>query len=276
MKKRFLRLIRKFWKKLLGGGILVAFATAWIQGAVPIGWSLERVTVCIESTWPDKSPSPGGGFLIVLSWFENDYHGQNGKLVERAFRGVDGITLRRSCAKVKASGAKNEWQPAMQEGARAVLDDWQGDLALVGEVTQSHETLGLWFVPRLGKGTLDRGDMPYTLRNASLGADFHEHLRAQITAVALAAVAPLADTEARGHVLDKGLREAIEKLSVLLERPPIDRPDHLSALHQASAVALQALSEREGGTAHLGACAVGKLTTICSSRRSFVTTTYGV
>ena len=36
------------------------------------------------------------------------------------------------------------------------------------------------------------------------------------------------------------------------------------------------LRSREACDAALGACAVGKLTTICSSIRSFVTTTYGV
>ena len=138
---------------------------------------------------------------------------------------------------------ENEWQPGMRQGAHAELDDWQGDLALVGEINESHEALSLWFMPRLGEDTLDRGDPPYRLKNVALGADFHEDLRTQITAIALAAVAPLADTEVRGQVLDN--RAALSERT--RERTPLD----WAATQGNLGNALQVLSEQQGSTAHL-------------------------
>ena len=76
------------------------------------------------------------------------------------------------------------------------------------------ESLGLWFVRRSGGGTLNRGDRePYRLEDATLGSDFHDELRSQLTATALVAVAPLADTEVRGQVLEEGLKAVAAKLS---------------------------------------------------------------
>ena len=82
----------------------------------------------------------------------------------------------------------------MQKRASAVLDAWDADLAIAGKVMESGEVLRLWFVPRLGEGTLDRGDDPYTLQHVTLGSDFHDDLVAQLTATALAAVGPVHET----------------------------------------------------------------------------------
>ena len=78
------------------------------------------------------------------------------------------------------------------------------------------------------------------------------YARTQLAAVALAAVAPLADTEVRGRVLEKGLRNAAEKLSNLLGARAIDRAEHRAALQVALGSALLTLGERERGTERLG------------------------
>ena len=174
-----------------------------------------------------------------------------GETVARAFTGVYGIELVRSGRGVAALGAGDDWLPAMQQSALAVMEKWHADLAIVGRVKKSSESLSLWFVPRSGEGTLDRGDRPYTLEDVTLGADFHDDLRAELTATALVAVAPLANTEVRGQVLEKGLKDATEKLSSLLEVPTIGDSEHRADLYAALGNALQTLGERESGTVRL-------------------------
>ena len=235
--------------------VLTAIAApliSWFAGFLhPFDLSPQRSLLVLANEWQGTPPPSEDGFRIILCWLENDHSGKDAETVEDAFSDVGGIKLFRSARVVAASGAADDWKPAMQESANAVLDDWNADLAIAGKVMESGEVLRLWFVSRLGEGTLDRGDDPYRLNHVTLGADFHEDLRAQITATALAAVAPLSDTEARGRVLDEGLREAAEKLSALLDNPPVARSDHLAALHQALGTALRVLGEREGNPARL-------------------------
>ena len=139
----------------------------------------------------------------------------------------------------------------MQQEARSVREDWYADLAVVGLVKNSGEALSLWFVPRSGEGTLSRGDKPYELDKATLGLDFHQDLGAELTAVALVTVAPLADAETRGRVLEKGLGDAIEKLAALLDRPATIEPERRARLQLSFGNALEVLGKRERGTERL-------------------------
>ena len=226
-----------------------------------LGWSTDhlstdalvpaRAWLALENLWRGDPPPPGERFRIVLSWLEDDISGKDTKSVATALRNVGGIELMRSACIVEASGAKDKWLPAMQQSARAVLEDWHADLAILGEVKESQRSLNLWLVPRSSDGTLGRGDQPYLLTNVTLGEDFRDDLQAQLTATALAAVAPLADTEVRGRVLERGLRDATEKLSGLLENPTISSREHLAALYLAYGNALWALGERESGNERL-------------------------
>lgn len=97
----------------------------------------------------------------------------------------------------------------MQRSAGALLERWHADLAVAGAVKKPGEVLSLWFVPRAGGGTLGPGDQPYKLEDVRLGEDSHGDLRSEIAAIALAAVAPLAYTETRGRVIDRGLMGSI-------------------------------------------------------------------
>ena len=140
----------------------------------------------------------------------------------------------------------------MQKEARAVLEEWDADLAIVGLVKQPAKALSLWIVPRLGEGTLRRGDQPYVFEDATIGRDFHRDFRAELSAVALVAVAPLAETETRGRVLEKGLTEATKKLATLLSAPAtIESDERRARLNVALGDALATLGERESGTERL-------------------------
>ena len=152
---------------------------------------------------------------------------------------------------MSASGASDDWREGMKEGARQVLEDWNADLAITGLVKKSGEVLSLWFVPRSGDGTLGRGDRPYRLEDVTLGLDFRDDLRAQLTLAALMAVAPLAGSEARGRVLANGLEEVTEKIRTLLNGQTIGLAERRGVLQLALGNALLVLGERERGAERL-------------------------
>ena len=139
----------------------------------------------------------------------------------------------------------------MRKGALAVLKSWNADLAVVGTVKDAGKTLSLWFVPREGDGTLRRGHhLSYELVKVTLQDDFHDDLRAQLTAEALRVAAPLAGTALRGGVLEKGLNDVTEKIAALLEGGAVESARRAS-LHMALGNALAALGERERGPERL-------------------------
>ncbi len=229
-------------------GAIVTWSLGFLNQLVP---SPARSFLAIGNLLRAKTRPSEDCFCFVLCWLENDHNGDDTSFVAQAFSSVEGITLVRSARVVKASGAADDWRPPMQRNARKVLERWQADLAVVGLVKESGKALSLWFVPRSGDGTLARGDQPYELDKATLGPDFHEDLRAQLTALALTAVAPLAKSETRGRVLEARLREATDKLVTLLKGPTIDKPERRAFLQWALGNALVGLGERESGPERL-------------------------
>ena len=236
------------WLGVIFAGVLAAWLAGFLGQFLP---PPQRAVLGIKNWFKTKPPRLEDGFRFVLCWLEDDTSGRDTKIVEQAFSGIEGVELVRSERIVKASGAANEWRPAMRKGAREVLDEWNADLAVVGLVKGSGKALSLWFVPREGDGTLRRADRPYELENVTLQEEFHEDLRAQLAAEALRAVAPLADTEVRGQVMEKGLIDATKKLETLLEGGAITKPERRAALSVAYGTALQALGSRERGPERL-------------------------
>ena len=233
------------------GGIVVAVFAAWLKVAfkqfLP---PPQRVKLAIANAFKTRSPRPKQRFRLVLCWLENDRVGRDTDAVEKAFTGVEGIELVCSHRVVSASGAADDWRPAMRKGALAVLKTWNADLAVVGLVKDPGKALSLWFVPHEGDGTLRRGDQPYELVNVRLQEDFHDDLHAQLTAEALRAAAPLVGTEMRGRVLEKGLNGVTEKIAALLDGGAVESARRAS-LQMALGVALATLGKRESGTARL-------------------------
>ena len=232
-------------------GIVAATFSAWLMGLfrqfLP---SPQQVRLTIANACKVRSPRPEQRFRLVLCWLEKDGAGRDTGTVAEAFTGTEGIELVRSARAVSAPGAADDWRPAMREGARAVLETWNADLAVVGLVRDPGKALSLWFVPREGDGTLRRGDLPYELVNVRLQDDFHDDLRAQLTAVALRVAAPLAGTEMRGRVLAKGLNGVTEKITALLQGDVVESARR-GALHMVLGTALRTLAERESGAERL-------------------------
>ena len=233
-------------------GAIGVVVTSWFTGFLgPFVKSPERTRLALANAFADKPAHSEDSFRIVLCWLENDYRGEDTKNVARALTNLEGIELVRTDEIVSASGAKDAWSNAMKVSARSVLQEWDADLAIVGLVKRPGEVLSLWLVPRSGEGTLERGDRPYQLEAVTLGTDFHADLRAQLTVQALAAVSPVANTESRSRALDKGLREAADKLSTLLRGDAIRRPEYRAALQAGLGTALSTLGKREIGTERL-------------------------
>ncbi len=236
------------WLGLFSVGVLAAWLKGFLNQFLP---PPQRAWLAITNCRRTRTSRPEDRFRFVLCWLEDDTAGRDTKTVGQAFTGVEGVELVRSACIVKASGAADDWRLAMRKGARKVLDKWKADLTVVGSVKESGKALNLWVVPREGDGTLRLADRPYELKNVTLQKEFHEDLRAQLVAVALRAVAPLADTEVRGRVLEKELTAATKKLATLLKGGTITGDDHRAALSLAYGDALAALGERESGSERL-------------------------
>ena len=229
-------------------GVITTWLTGFLNQLVP---SPARARLALKNCWGNRPQRAEDGFRVVLCWLGKDNSGHDTETVAQAFVGIDGISLVRSARIVSATGAADEWRRAMNDSARAILDEWNADLAIVGLVKQSDAVLSLWFVPRCSEDTLHRGDQPYTLENVTLGADFHHDLRAQLAAMALTSLAPLADGQVRGQVIDKGLHDATAKLISLVEGRTIAAGGRKAALQLVLGVALCTLGERERSTKRL-------------------------
>ena len=229
--------------------VFVVVLGAWFLGVlnefVP---SPARTWLAVTNNQSAKQTSSDDQFRLVLCWLQNDRDGNDTSIVAQAFSNIQGISLFRSARMVTASGAADNWRPALERSARVVLTEWNADLAVVGVVKQPGEVLSLWFVPRMGGGTLERGDEPYILENATLGKDFHDDLQAQLAAFALSAVAPLADTPVRLRVLRNDLLIATDKLARLTQDASGRRAEYQAAMEAGLATALVALGRQETGT----------------------------
>ena len=233
-------------------GVTVTAVTAWLTGFLnQLAPSPKRAWLAIKNQRRRPLPRSEDGFRIALCWLKNDRSGADTENVEEAFAGVSGVTLVRSARIVMASGAADDRQPAMRECTNSVLDDWNAELAIIGLVKKPREILSLWFVPRRGEGTLDRGDQPYKLENMTLGDDFHDDLRRQIAFTALTAIAPFWDMEARGQTVLDGLQAITNNISILVDRGTIATGQHWIDLQFAYGSALLILGVRDGGTDRL-------------------------
>ena len=146
----------------IGGIVVVAFA-AWLQGFfMQFLPPPQRVWLAIANTFKGKSPLSEQRFRLVLCWLENDDDGRNTRTVADALTGVEGIELVRSACVVSASGAADDWRPAMRKGTLSVLKKWNADLAVVGSVKDPRESTK--FVVRSARGGRHTSSRGSTLR----------------------------------------------------------------------------------------------------------------
>ena len=223
--------------------LIVAFVPAWWAGAFsPYFWGHPQVALWLENVQKGAPQPAEDRFRVVVCWLENDPDGDNMRSVRQAFRSVEeDVELVRSPYIVAAAFlTESDWRNDVQKHAALVLEKWDADLAVVGLVDESGKRLSLWFVRRYGEGPLNRA--PYVVDKGVLEPQFREDFSAELITMALVAVAPLADTETRGRVLDRGLRNATRKLATLLDTSDSLWTDEWRARLQLSlGIALQTL-----------------------------------
>ena len=120
--------------------VLVAWLKGFLNQFLPPqrAWlAIANSLLAITTGFRTEPPSPEDRFRVVLCWLEDDTTGRDTKAVGQAFTGVEGVELIRSARIVKASGAADDWRPAMSKGTRKVLDKWNADLAVVGSVKEA-------------------------------------------------------------------------------------------------------------------------------------------
>ena len=117
------------------GSFFVAVFVSWLMGFFQqFLLSPQRARLAIANVFEASAPLPEQRFRLVLCWLENDGAGRDTSAVAEAFTGIEGIELVRSTRVVSASGAADDWRPAMRRGSLAVLKSWNADLAIVGSV----------------------------------------------------------------------------------------------------------------------------------------------
>ena len=100
--------------------ILLTLALTWII----IRW--QRIWLALKNILRDNPRRSRENFRIVLCWLKGDPKGVHAETaVESAFRDIGGVELVRSARIVAASGAKDDWQPAMQQKTNKVLKIWE-------------------------------------------------------------------------------------------------------------------------------------------------------
>ena len=98
--------------------ILLTPALTWII----IRW--QRIWLALKNILRDNPRRSRENFRIVLCWLKGDPKGVHAETaVESAFRDIGGVELVRSARIVSASGAKDDWQPAMQQKTNKVLEN---------------------------------------------------------------------------------------------------------------------------------------------------------
>ena len=237
------------WFLSLVIGVFGVWLTGVIHEFLP---SPQRTRLAINNIMKGNPSAYDDHFRFVLCWLADDHDGANTRIVEQAFTDIGGIDLVRSAVVVEGTGGRPRWRKEMRLRARDILEAWEADLAIVGFVNESREALSLWFVPRVGDGTLSQTEPLYELQNAILGSDFHNSLHSQIATQALvAALSEANNYEPRTGVLENALESLADKINKLIQA--IQSEDiknhsalHTGLLHTAMGTALAALAKQEG------------------------------
>ena len=106
------------WLGTITTSVITTLVTVWFsEGFVQIVPSPALLSLRVKNALSATPSRTDESFRIVLCWLENDWTGEDTRNVEDAFSGVAGITLVVSDEDISASGAADEWRPAMQRGA---------------------------------------------------------------------------------------------------------------------------------------------------------------
>jgi tetratricopeptide (TPR) repeat protein len=196
----------------------------------------------------DIVPSEGTHFTILIADLEGDDDNlSQTKHVETALREQEGleVVLVGPGPSPFQKGSRIEYQLRTESEGRAILAHHNGDLLIWGEVAQANTRVRLRFLGRTEDAQGKHGS--YQLEAAELPKSFGEDFGTQLSALALASLAPA--TEQQGHYLVDLLKQPAAKLERLLERgsPGLD-PGQCAQLQLALGNAASVIGEQSGKT----------------------------
>jgi tetratricopeptide (TPR) repeat protein len=239
------------WKWLIGtaAATLAVFLGAYLTGLLNVFLPGPAQLACSAREW-FREPAPGTYFTILVANLAGDEGGRQTRLVRDVFVGQRGLDARLTCRVVALGrdGGLSEAEAAAIDRGYRLLERWNADLLVWGEVKKADQELNLWFLNR-GGSTL--GAPSYSLtEKLTLPEGFSHDLGLQLEAVALAQVAPA--TEQAGTYLAEVLEPVAERLRRLLAAPPVEfDADQRGSLWFALGLATATLGEQKGDSAWL-------------------------
>jgi tetratricopeptide (TPR) repeat protein len=239
--------LRKHWKVCSGalGGIALVYVGAVFNEVAPAPEFARGLACQTREWWSD--PAPGTHFTILISNLAGDADGRQTRLVRDAFVGQRGVDVRRTCHVVEVAdggGSLADAEAEAQKAGQALLNGWNADLLIWGEVKKADQELSLWFSSREGGSTL--GSPSYSLtEKLTLPENFQADLGTQLEAVALAQIAP-ATEQAETFLVDilKPVRDRLEQL--VTAPPPGVNAEQMASLRFSLALAAQTIGEQSG------------------------------
>ena len=232
------------WGALGFGAILGGYAVAVVNEFAPAP-RVAKELVCQWREWRAE-PAPGTHFTILISNLAGDGDGSQTNRVREVFLGQRGLDVRSTCRVVvlDALGVSiADAEAGAQTKGRALLEDWNADLLIWGEVKKADRELGLWF---LSAESSTLGGPSYSLtEKVTLPENFHADLGAQIEAVAFAQIAPA--VEHAGTYLVGLLTPVGAKLEHLIaSAPPGLSDEQMTRLRFSLALVAQTIGEQGG------------------------------
>jgi hypothetical protein len=207
---------KRIWGAL--GGLVAAYGFAVALQLLPAPKFASDAICFARNAFHD--PAPRTQFTILISQLAGDTDGRQTNLVRDVFVGQRGVDARQTCHIVDfdaMGGSVAEAEVKASVDGRMLLEDWNADLLIWGEVKKADQELSLWFLGRGGGNTL--GATSYSLtENLTLPENFEADLGTQLQAVALAQIAPA--TEQAGTYLVGLLTPVRAKLEHLVDDPP--------------------------------------------------------
>ena len=196
--------------------------------------------------WRGEVPrAKGTHFTVLIADLDGDAEGSQTRHVEAALRehrGLEVLLVGPGPSSFDL-GSRAEAEFEAEKRGRDILEKYNGDVLIFGEVTQANTRLWLRFLP--GHSRVESRHDSYQLQEAKLPARFGADFNTVLLALVAASVDPA--TERQGHYLVDLLSPAVGKLKHLCHPMPagLDHGERGSLWH-AFGLAAGVLGEQKG------------------------------
>lgn len=223
-------------------GILAAFGKDLYQG-------FKSVLPVVEMKELFEAEAPGEKYTVVVSNFINDPRQVHTNRLATSLSDNPRINLVRTqrTLRVEPVGLQSAARKdAIKEGSE-ILESWNGDLLIWGEVIKDDHLVALWLLGRTGD--LYLAGRPYELDEVVIPAEFEPELDEIITHQVFANLLELTKSD---ELLVNDIEQEEKKLSSYLDHPPESVPAReKAALHGTLAMVQSALGGRQSDSSKI-------------------------